>query len=89
LLVDNVEKLNSNRDELNKAIRRERTTLLFQVIGGIAALLTIFTFIISYFFSICSAAPEEISHSISKEPVSHLTLSMISDQPTHAFHDLS
>ncbi len=49
LLAGNVEKLNSNRDELNKAIRKERTALLFQVICGIAAIASIVTFIIIYF----------------------------------------
>ncbi|VAW36799.1 hypothetical protein MNBD_DELTA03-189 [hydrothermal vent metagenome] len=48
LLAGNVEKLNSNRDELNKAIRKERTTLLSQVVGGIAAIIAIVTFIIVY-----------------------------------------
>ncbi len=49
LLAGNVDKLNSNRDELNKAIRKERTTLLFQVIGGVAAIVAVVTFIIVYF----------------------------------------
>lgn len=65
LLASNVEKLNSNRDELNKAIRRERTTLLFQVIGGIAAIITIVTFIIVHFCSTNTALPNKSSHTVS------------------------
>jgi len=68
LLADNVEKLNSNRDELNKAIRKERTTLLFQVIGGIAAISAIVTFIIVHFPSTTPASPEEVPISVSKLP---------------------
>jgi hypothetical protein len=45
LLADNVEKLNSNRDELNKAIRKERTAFLFQVIAAAAAIAAFVTFI--------------------------------------------
>lgn len=53
LLANNVEKLNSSRDELNKAIRKERTTLLVQFFGGIVAtaalIITLITLITVYF----------------------------------------
>ncbi len=47
VLAENVEKLNTNRDDLNMLIVKERRTLLLQVIGGLAGIATIFALVFS------------------------------------------
>ncbi len=46
-LSDKVEKLNANRDDLNRLITSAQRTFIFRIIGGIAAVVAISSFIIN------------------------------------------
>jgi hypothetical protein len=47
-IVDGVSKLNVNRDELNKQIKRDRRNFIFQVFGGIVGVCAIINLILNF-----------------------------------------